>query len=132
MAHSSPAPEPTLIDVEVEAEKSENTINVLRTQNIFIPERYCIKMIHTGLMDRFVRCVEEESLLNKHTKTLLSKHHISIPPEFYSKLLQKDLFQDLLHVVHDVNREKELERATFIKENFYSKRKRSKSSSSSS
>lgn len=128
MAHS-PAPEPTLIDVEADAEKSDQMRNILHSQHIFIPERYHVKMIHNGLMARFVQFIKQESKLNEETKRLLTKHHISIPREFYPKLLQTDLFQDLLNVAHDVDREKEIERATFIKENFYPKRKRRRSSS---
>ena len=128
MAHSSQAHQTTetnLIDVEADVDKSEKMIKLLRSQCIYIPERYYVKMAQKGLLDRFVNLIERESTKNNHVKELLDKHRIIIPAEFYPQLLQTDLFQGLLDIVHDVNRDKEIERANFIKYNLYSTRKRS-------
>lgn len=117
--------ETNLIDVEAEADKSEKMIKLLRSQSIYIPECYFVKMAQKGLLDQFVNLIERESTKNNHIKALLDNHRIMIPAEFYPPLLRTDLFQGLLDAVHDVNRDKEIERANFIKDNFYPTRKRS-------
>ncbi|NJR31768.1 MAG: hypothetical protein HC778_01365 [Chamaesiphon sp. CSU_1_12] len=57
------------VDVEADAEKSDQMRNILHSQHIFIPERYHVKMIHNGLMARFVQFIKQESKLIKQSKS---------------------------------------------------------------
>lgn len=124
MSNTSQLEEETiLIDVEAEAEKLNEVKELFDTKHIFIPDRYYAQMAKTGLLDRFVNLIKEESIHIKHAKALLEKHTLFIPPDYYPRLLETDLFEALLQVVHKVDHESEIERIRFIKQTYYLARK---------
>jgi hypothetical protein len=80
-----------LTDVEAEHEKREQTTNLFPEKTIFIPDHYRAQMAKTGLLDRLITLIQNESIRNKEIKEMLHKHNINIPPEFYSQMMESNL-----------------------------------------
>jgi hypothetical protein len=114
----------TLVDVEAEHEKREETTKLFQENIITIPEYYRTEMTKNGIMEKFTLLIQFESLRNKQIRKILQKHNISIPSEFYSQLMDSDLFEQLLNTIHQVDQQTELDNTKLLKQKLHPSNKR--------
>jgi hypothetical protein len=114
----------TLVDVEAEHEKREETTKLFQENIITIPEYYRTEMTKNGIMEKFTSLIQFESLRNKQIRKILQKHNISIPSEFYSQLMDSDLFEQLLNTIHQVDQQTELDNTKLLKQKLHPSNKR--------
>ncbi|UJR29611.1 hypothetical protein I4U23_017159 [Adineta vaga] len=77
-------------------------------KNVFIPHAYRKRMARSGLLGDIILTIENETERNDRIQRILAKHSICIPPQYFQRILQNDLFESLIKVVNDVDCEQEI------------------------
>ncbi|CAF4220450.1 unnamed protein product, partial [Adineta steineri] len=82
--------------------------NILLKAYITLPPPYRAQMAKTGVLDKIVKFLEDQLTMHEEITEAFRTHHIYIPADYHTGMIQDGLFESLAEIVHGVDHENDV------------------------